>query len=73
LRWQNKRRHEEAFETTTDADDAAAVSTTSSSSSSRKAQLVLTLEDADEQPAVLAVLQALYCNQPGSGLLSKLT
>lgn len=34
---------------------------------------MLTLEDADQQPAALAVLQALYYVQPGSGLLTELT
>jgi hypothetical protein len=34
---------------------------------------VLTLEDADQQPAAMAVLQALYYVQPGSDLLLELT
>jgi hypothetical protein len=56
--------------------DAGAASTSgpvSSSSSSKQPQLVLTLEDADQQPAALAVLQALYGVKPLPELLSELT
>jgi hypothetical protein len=42
------------------------------SSSSRRPQLVLTLEDADHEPAALAVLQVLYCVPQESGLLLEL-
>jgi hypothetical protein len=71
LRWHNKRQREEAFGTPLQANGAATVG--SSSSNSRRPQLVLALENADQQPAALAVLQALYFVQPGSGLLSELT
>lgn len=78
LRWQRKRPHEQT-------QDAAGVSTrrrsaAKSSSTTQQAQqdtskpqLVLTLQDASEQPAAMAVLAALYGAKPMPELLSELS
>jgi hypothetical protein len=71
LRWQNKRPHEGAFGDP--AQTASTATCSSDNSSSKKPQLVVTLEDADQQPAALAVLQSLYHVPLESGLFPKLT
>jgi hypothetical protein len=72
LRWQNERQHEAAFGTPTQPAQTTSQSDNSSTSSHGKPQIVLTLGDAEQQPAALAVLQSLYQGKLNPGLLTEL-
>jgi hypothetical protein len=77
LRWQHKRPHEQTVGVSTRSRTAATNSTSTPQAQQPeppgRPQLVLTLQDASEQAAAMAVLAALYGAKPMPELLSELS
>ena len=75
LRWQNKRMHDQAAAgvSTRRRASASKSSTQQSQQDASRPQLVLTLQDASEQPAAMAVLAVMFGAKTMPDLLSELS